>query len=133
MMGFCYFFIFYTIFMNHSPSQSKNFQNIYSEAVHVNEEANFPCWLITICHVLCCWMCSLILILELSGRALEELRGSMYNDLRSAEGAKRQQQRLCGPVVAMTFNFLVSVGIILTNKFVSSFCSFQILQMSVEF
>ncbi|KAI9186993.1 hypothetical protein LWI28_023201 [Acer negundo] len=33
-------------------------------------------------------------------------------------GAKRQQQRFCGPVVAMTFNFLVSVGIILTNKFV---------------
>ncbi|KAK3200051.1 hypothetical protein Dsin_023466 [Dipteronia sinensis] len=52
------------------------------------------------------------------GRALEELRGSIYNELRTSEGAKRQQQRFCGPVVAMTFNFLVSVGIILTNKFV---------------
>ncbi|KAJ0102341.1 hypothetical protein Patl1_03868 [Pistacia atlantica] len=53
-----------------------------------------------------------------AGRALEELRGAIYNDLRSAEGAKRQQQRFCGPAVAMTFNFLVSVGIILTNKYV---------------
>ncbi|TXG68013.1 hypothetical protein EZV62_009288 [Acer yangbiense] len=53
-----------------------------------------------------------------AGRALEELRGSIYNELRTSEGAKRQQQRFCGPVVAMTFNFLVSVGIILTNKFV---------------
>ncbi|KAJ4830668.1 hypothetical protein Tsubulata_038779 [Turnera subulata] len=55
---------------------------------------------------------------NLSGRALEELRGSLYNDLRSSEGARRQQQRLCGPVVAMTFNFMVAVGIILTNKLV---------------
>ncbi|KAK2640091.1 hypothetical protein Ddye_027886 [Dipteronia dyeriana] len=53
-----------------------------------------------------------------AGKALEELRGSIYNELRTSEGAKRQQQRFCGPVVAMTFNFLVSVGIILTNKFV---------------
>ncbi|KAL5737303.1 hypothetical protein ACOSP7_030064 [Xanthoceras sorbifolium] len=53
-----------------------------------------------------------------AGRTLEELRGSLYNELRTSEGAKRQQQRFCGPVVAMTFNFLVSVGIILTNKFV---------------
>lgn len=56
-----------------------------------------------------------------SGRALEELRGSIYNEIRTSEGAKRQQQRFCGPVVAMTFNFFVSVGIILTNKFVSLF------------
>ncbi|KAK4751564.1 hypothetical protein SAY87_005046 [Trapa incisa] len=51
-----------------------------------------------------------------AGRALEELRSSLHNELRTSEGAKRQQQRMCGPVVAMTFNFCVSVGIILTNK-----------------
>ncbi|KAK8527078.1 hypothetical protein V6N13_084946 [Hibiscus sabdariffa] len=53
-----------------------------------------------------------------AGRALEELRSSLYNELRTSEGAKRQQQRFCGPVAAMSFNFFVSVGIILTNKFV---------------
>ncbi|XP_042040576.1 nucleotide-sugar uncharacterized transporter 2 isoform X2 [Salvia splendens] len=47
-----------------------------------------------------------------------ELRGSLYHELRTTEGAKRQQQRFCGPVVAMTFNFMVSVGIILGNKMV---------------
>ncbi|CAI0378569.1 unnamed protein product [Linum tenue] len=52
------------------------------------------------------------------GRALEELRGTLYNDLRTSEGAKRQQQRFCGPLVAMTFNFVVSIGIIMTNKVV---------------
>ncbi|KAK6230045.1 hypothetical protein QUC31_001563 [Theobroma cacao] len=51
-----------------------------------------------------------------AGRALEELRGSLYNELRTSEGAKRQQQQFCGPVVAMSFNFVVAVGIILTNK-----------------
>ncbi|KAJ8527640.1 hypothetical protein K7X08_015091 [Anisodus acutangulus] len=53
-----------------------------------------------------------------AGRALEELRGSLYNELRTSEGAKRQQQRFCGPVMAMTFNFMVAVGIILGNKLV---------------
>ncbi|GAV59657.1 TPT domain-containing protein/UAA domain-containing protein [Cephalotus follicularis] len=53
-----------------------------------------------------------------AGRALEELRSSLYNELRTSEGAKRQQQRVCGPVVAMTFNFMVSAGIIMTNKLV---------------
>ncbi|KAK8691182.1 hypothetical protein V6N13_074700 [Hibiscus sabdariffa] len=53
-----------------------------------------------------------------AGKALEELRGSLYNELRTAEGAKRQQQRFCRPAVAMSFNFFVSVGIILTNKLV---------------
>ncbi|XP_073281484.1 nucleotide-sugar uncharacterized transporter 2 isoform X3 [Primulina huaijiensis] len=53
-----------------------------------------------------------------AGRALEELRSSLYNELRTSEGAKRQQQRFCGPVVAMTFNFMVAVGIILGNKLV---------------
>lgn len=51
-----------------------------------------------------------------TGRALEELRSSLHNELCTSEGAKRQQQRFCGPVVAMTFNFMVAVGIILTNK-----------------
>ncbi|XP_057982630.1 nucleotide-sugar uncharacterized transporter 2 isoform X2 [Malania oleifera] len=51
-------------------------------------------------------------------RALEELRGTLYNELWTSEGAKRQQQRFCGPVVAMTFNFMVAVGIIMANKLV---------------
>ncbi|KAM3320380.1 nucleotide-sugar putative transporter 2 isoform X1 [Capsicum chacoense] len=53
-----------------------------------------------------------------AGRALEDLRGSLYNDLRTSEAAKRQQRRFCGPVVALTFNFMVAVGIILGNKLV---------------
>ncbi|KAH6764452.1 Nucleotide/sugar transporter family protein, partial [Perilla frutescens var. frutescens] len=53
-----------------------------------------------------------------AGRALEELRSSLYSELRTSEGAKRQQQRFCGPIVAMAFNFVVSVGIILGNKMV---------------
>lgn len=53
-----------------------------------------------------------------AGRALEELRGSLFNELRTSEGAKRQQQRFCGPVMAMTFNFMVAVGIILGNKLI---------------
>ncbi|OMO83780.1 hypothetical protein CCACVL1_11188 [Corchorus capsularis] len=53
-----------------------------------------------------------------AGKALEELRSALYNELRTTEGAKRQQQRFCGPVVAMSFNFVVAVGIILTNKLV---------------
>ncbi|ONK69346.1 uncharacterized protein A4U43_C05F21900 [Asparagus officinalis] len=52
------------------------------------------------------------------GRALEELRSSLYNDFHTSDGAKRQQQRVCGPVVALTFNFVVSVGIIMANKLV---------------
>ncbi|KAJ4964519.1 hypothetical protein NE237_024458 [Protea cynaroides] len=52
------------------------------------------------------------------GRALEDLRASLFNELRTSEGAKRQQQRICGPTVALSFNFVVSVGIILMNKLV---------------
>ncbi|KAL9686659.1 hypothetical protein QQ045_031052 [Rhodiola kirilowii] len=52
------------------------------------------------------------------GRALENVRGSLFNELRSSEGAKRQQQRICGPSVALTFNFLVSIAIIMMNKVV---------------
>ncbi|KAL8150663.1 hypothetical protein V2J09_020471 [Rumex salicifolius] len=54
----------------------------------------------------------------LSGRALEEIRASLYNDFRTSDSAKRLQQRFCGPVVAMSFNFVVAVGIILINKLV---------------
>ncbi|CAJ1971530.1 unnamed protein product [Sphenostylis stenocarpa] len=53
-----------------------------------------------------------------AGRALEELRASLYNEIRTSEGAKRQQQRYCGPVAALSFNFLVAVGIIMANKLV---------------
>ncbi|XXG80073.1 hypothetical protein AAC387_Pa09g1019 [Persea americana] len=53
-----------------------------------------------------------------TGRALEDLRGALFNELRTSEGAKRQQQRFCGPTVALTFNFIVSVGIIMANKLV---------------
>ncbi|XP_073014758.1 nucleotide-sugar uncharacterized transporter 2-like isoform X3 [Primulina eburnea] len=52
------------------------------------------------------------------GRALEELRASMFSKLRSLTGAKRPQQSLLGPTIALTFNFLVSVSIILMNKLV---------------
>ncbi|KAF0908889.1 hypothetical protein E2562_030192 [Oryza meyeriana var. granulata] len=52
----------------------------------------------------------------LACRALEELRSSFYNEIHSSEGAKRQQQRFCGPSVALTFNFAVAVGIIMANK-----------------
>ncbi|KAK4727258.1 hypothetical protein R3W88_032175 [Solanum pinnatisectum] len=60
-----------------------------------------------------------------AGRALEELRGSLYNELRTSEGAKRQQQRYCGPVMAMTFNFMVAVGIILGNKLIMGRVGFK--------
>ncbi|XP_021305209.1 nucleotide-sugar uncharacterized transporter 2 isoform X5 [Sorghum bicolor] len=60
-----------------------------------------------------------------AGRALEELRGSLYNDFHTSEGAKRQQQRLCGPIVALTFNFVVAVGIIMANKMVMGTVGFN--------
>ncbi|XP_031481599.1 nucleotide-sugar uncharacterized transporter 2-like [Nymphaea colorata] len=59
------------------------------------------------------------------GRALEELRSSLFSELRTSEGARRQQQRICGPTVALTFNFLVSVGIIMVNKMVLSKVGFN--------
>ncbi|KAL8149440.1 nucleotide-sugar uncharacterized transporter 1-like [Apium graveolens] len=46
------------------------------------------------------------------GKALEELRASLFSKLR------RQQQFLVGPAAALTFNFVVSVSIILMNKLV---------------
>ncbi|CAL5038135.1 unnamed protein product [Urochloa decumbens] len=60
-----------------------------------------------------------------AGRALEELRGSLYNDFHTSEGAKRQQQRFCGPIVALTFNFVVAVGIIMANKMVMGTVGFN--------
>ncbi|CAB4262072.1 unnamed protein product [Prunus armeniaca] len=44
-----------------------------------------------------------------SGRALEDLRAALFNEFRSSEGAKRQQQQLCGPATALTFNFVLKV------------------------
>ncbi|CAN6164224.1 unnamed protein product [Urochloa humidicola] len=60
-----------------------------------------------------------------AGRALEELRGSLYNDFHTLEGAKRQQQRFCGPIVALTFNFVIAVGIIMANKMVMGTVGFN--------
>lgn len=60
-----------------------------------------------------------------AGRALEELRGSLYNDFHTSEGARRQQQKLCGPIVALTFNFVVAVGIIMANKMVMGAVGFN--------
>lgn len=59
------------------------------------------------------------------GRALEDLRASLFNELRALEGARRQQQRLCGPAAALTFNFVVAVGIIFVNKLVLKNVGFQ--------
>ncbi|XP_031107243.1 nucleotide-sugar uncharacterized transporter 2-like [Ipomoea triloba] len=52
------------------------------------------------------------------GRALEEVRASLFSKLRVFGGAKRQQPALWAPIVALSFNFVVSVGIILMNKLV---------------
>lgn len=62
-----------------------------------------------------------------AGRALEELRSSLYNEFRTSEGAKRQQERYCGPSAAMTFNFTVAVSIILGNKLVCFSFSFPLV------
>ncbi|XVF19063.1 hypothetical protein REPUB_Repub11eG0078200 [Reevesia pubescens] len=59
------------------------------------------------------------------GKALEDLRASLVNKFRSSESAKRQQQRSCGPVAALTFNFMVAVGIIFVNKWVLKNVGFQ--------
>ncbi|KAI5425569.1 hypothetical protein KIW84_031394 [Lathyrus oleraceus] len=50
------------------------------------------------------------------GRALEDLRASIFNQFNFSDGAKCQQRRLCGPATALTFNFVVVVGIIFVNK-----------------
>lgn len=46
------------------------------------------------------------------GRAMEELRASLFSKFR------RQHQSLLGPTLALTFNFVASVSIILMNKLV---------------
>ncbi|XP_013622817.1 PREDICTED: uncharacterized membrane protein At1g06890 isoform X1 [Brassica oleracea var. oleracea] len=57
------------------------------------------------------------------GKALEDLRASLFNRFRSPETPKRQQQqqthRVCGPTVALTFNFFVAISIIFMNKWVT--------------
>lgn len=56
--------------------------------------------------------------LSFAGRALEDLRASLFNQFNFSDGSKRQQRRICGPATALTFNFLVAVGIIFVNKMV---------------
>ena len=58
------------------------------------------------------------LLLVTAGRALEDLRASLFNQFRSSEGAKCQQQCIYGPGIALSFNFLVAVGTIFMNKMV---------------
>ncbi|KAG4378535.1 hypothetical protein GLYMA_17G057400v4 [Glycine max] len=60
-----------------------------------------------------------------SGRALEDLRGSLFNEFRSSEGAKRQQQRTCGPAAALSFNFFIAISIIFINKMVLQTVKFK--------
>ncbi|KAG6769377.1 hypothetical protein POTOM_025008 [Populus tomentosa] len=62
------------------------------------------------------------------GRALEELRSSLFSRFRFSESAKRQEKRSCGPVLALTFNFLVAVGIIFMNKWVRILSFANVLQ-----
>ncbi|XP_038998951.1 nucleotide-sugar uncharacterized transporter 1-like isoform X2 [Hibiscus syriacus] len=57
------------------------------------------------------------------GKALEDLRSSLFNKFYSVESSKRQ--RICGPVAALTFNFIVAVGIIFINKWVLKNVGFQ--------
>ncbi|GLT97410.1 hypothetical protein SLE2022_149770 [Rubroshorea leprosula] len=59
------------------------------------------------------------------GRALEDLRASIFNKFRPSESAKTQQERIWGPVSALTFNFMVAVGIIFMNKWVLKNVGFQ--------
>ncbi|CAN1222725.1 Nucleotide-sugar uncharacterized transporter 1 [Linum grandiflorum] len=60
-----------------------------------------------------------------AGKALEELRSSLFNKLRSSDNPKRHDQRRCGPVAALTFNFLIAVGIIFINKWVFQGAGFR--------
>ncbi|KAM2542837.1 hypothetical protein TB2_022226 [Malus domestica] len=59
------------------------------------------------------------------GRALEDLRSALFNEFRSSDGARRQQQQLCGPATLLTFNFVIAVGIIFVNKLVLKVVGFQ--------
>ncbi|OIW18706.1 hypothetical protein TanjilG_13458 [Lupinus angustifolius] len=60
-----------------------------------------------------------------TGRALEDLRASLFNEFHSSEGAKRPQKRTSGPAAALFFNFLVAVGIIFMNKMVLQTVKFK--------
>ncbi|KAG2243279.1 hypothetical protein Bca52824_094874 [Brassica carinata] len=66
-----------------------------------------------------------------AGKALEDLRASLFNRFRSPETPKRQQQqqqqshRICGPTVALTFNFFVAISIIFMNKWVLKNIGFE--------
>ncbi|XP_039051289.1 nucleotide-sugar uncharacterized transporter 1-like isoform X2 [Hibiscus syriacus] len=57
------------------------------------------------------------------GKALEDLRASLFNKFYSVDSAKHQ--RTCGPVAALTFNFMVAVGIIFINKWVLKNVGFE--------
>ncbi|KAG7534543.1 Sugar phosphate transporter domain [Arabidopsis thaliana x Arabidopsis arenosa] len=62
------------------------------------------------------------------GKALEDLRASLFNRFRSPDTPKRQQQqqhRICGPTVALTFNFIVAISIIFVNKWVLKNIGFE--------
>ncbi|XP_010451800.1 PREDICTED: uncharacterized membrane protein At1g06890-like [Camelina sativa] len=62
------------------------------------------------------------------GKALEDLRASLFNRFRSPETPKRQQQqqhRICGPTVALSFNFVVAISIIFINKWVLKNIGFE--------
>lgn len=60
------------------------------------------------------------------GKALEDLRASLFNRFRSPETPKRQQtHRVCGPTVALTFNFFVAISIIFMNKWVLKNIGFE--------
>ncbi|KAK8943849.1 hypothetical protein KSP40_PGU000667 [Platanthera guangdongensis] len=52
-------------------------------------------------------MSSGITLLVKGGKRLEDLRASVFSELRTSEGAKRLQQRICGPTVfgKVGFNF----------------------------
>ncbi|XP_041022019.1 nucleotide-sugar uncharacterized transporter 1-like isoform X1 [Juglans microcarpa x Juglans regia] len=59
------------------------------------------------------------------GKVLEELRAFVFNEFGSSEGARRQPQCRCGPITALTFNFVVAVGIIFMNKLVLNEVKFK--------
>ncbi|XP_022739253.1 nucleotide-sugar uncharacterized transporter 1-like [Durio zibethinus] len=60
-----------------------------------------------------------------AGRGEENNQASLFNKLHSYESANHQQQRICGPLAALTFNLVVAVGIIFMNKWVLKNVGFQ--------
>ncbi|KAJ7515738.1 hypothetical protein O6H91_22G025500 [Diphasiastrum complanatum] len=53
---------------------------------------------------------------EHATQVLDRFQGLLVSNLKTPEAAKRLQHQLCGPTMALSFNFLVAVGIILINK-----------------